>query len=146
MAKTKKKNKAPQRKAKKEVDRDLDTLKPIDPSILGSDDDPCFGKLYDLSESECQRCGDSEFCSIAFAQQQNITRKKIEKKNDFKDIQDAEYELSDDKNKDINEREVLKYMRKLKRRDNEPKDIRKKTRKKFKLDIPTTKELYKQIK
>ena len=31
--------------------------------IIGTRDD-CFGKEYDLSTSECKRCGDSELCAV----------------------------------------------------------------------------------
>lgn len=61
-------------------------MKPIDISILGTDDDPCFGKHYDLKAEECQRCGDHEFCSIAMAQNLHKTRNEIEGKSDFLDV------------------------------------------------------------
>lgn len=61
-------------------------LEPIDITKFGTNDDPCFGKLYDLSTDECKRCGDSELCGVVFAQNLNKKRKKIEKKDNFKDI------------------------------------------------------------
>jgi hypothetical protein len=67
---------------------DLNKLKPIDLSILGTDDDPCFGKLYNLSEDECQRCGDSEFCAIKMAQTQKVKRTEIESTQRFLDIEE----------------------------------------------------------
>ena len=45
--------------------------------IIGTRDD-CFGKEYDLSTSECKRCGDSELCAVCFAQFMNKTRKQVE--------------------------------------------------------------------
>ena len=42
--------------------------------IIGTRDD-CFGKEYDLSTSECKRCGDSELCAVCFAQ--FMKKKKI---------------------------------------------------------------------
>ena len=49
-------------------------LVPFDVSKFGSEEDPCFGKAYDLSAPECQRCGDLEFCAIAFSQKQHLLR------------------------------------------------------------------------
>lgn len=74
------------RKTRKKTKK-VDFLQPIDIDKIGSDDDPCFGKLYDLSTPECKRCGDSELCGVVFAQTLNKTRKKIEKKTKFKDIE-----------------------------------------------------------
>ena len=61
-------------------------LKPVDFSKVGTNDDPCFGKLYKLSTKECSMCGDSELCAVVFAQHMNKERKKIEKTNKFKDL------------------------------------------------------------
>jgi hypothetical protein len=35
----------------------------IDPLEFGSDKDPCFGKLFDLTTEECSTCGDAVFCA-----------------------------------------------------------------------------------
>jgi hypothetical protein len=77
-----KKGKRKKRKATKGVD----FSKPIDIHKVGSDDDPCFGKLYDLSHDTCKRCGDSELCAVVFAQNMAKQRKKLESKTKFKDI------------------------------------------------------------
>lgn len=52
---------------------------------LGSDNDPCFAKLYNPQCSECSRCGDSEFCAIAMGQNNHKVRDKIEKEQSFLD-------------------------------------------------------------
>ena len=62
-------------------------LEPIDITQFGTDNDPCFGKLYNLAEQECKRCGDSALCGIVFGQNQNLERKKIEKEHRFKDLE-----------------------------------------------------------
>lgn len=62
-------------------------LKPLDIEKFGSDSDPCFGKLYSLSSSECKRCGDSEICGSVFAQRLNSKREIIESGKRFKDIE-----------------------------------------------------------
>jgi hypothetical protein len=68
-------------------------LKPFDVTKLGSEDDPCFGKLYDLEEEECQYCGDHEFCGIAFTQRLKKLRQNQEKQIPMKDreIDDLEF-------------------------------------------------------
>lgn len=65
-------------------------LIPFDVTKFGSEDDPCFGKLYDLSALECQECGDIELCAIAFAQGQHIARAKAEGEARFKDLEEEE--------------------------------------------------------
>jgi len=83
------------RKPRKEIkSKDVDLLKPIDVLSLGSDDDPCFGKLHDLLASECKSCGDSEFCAIVKAQGLHKERLDIESKQRFKDIEEADQELA----------------------------------------------------
>lgn len=78
------------RKARKATEN-IDFSKPIDLSIIGTEDDPCFGKLYNLTANECKRCGDSELCGVVFSQEMTKSRRKIAKKKRFKDI-----ELEDD--------------------------------------------------
>ena len=65
-------------------------MEPIDITIFGTDDDPCFGKGYNLSTPECKRCGDSELCAIVMGQNNHIKRKVIEKDNRFKDLEIVE--------------------------------------------------------
>lgn len=82
MGKTKRK---PRNKmAKKKPDLTV----PLDISEYGSENDPCFGKLYDPRAPECQRCGDCEICSIVLGQNNHLLRNKIEKKQKFKDIEE----------------------------------------------------------
>lgn len=77
-------NRKPRKKLTK---KNIDVFKPVDFSKLGTSEDPCFGKHWDLTAKECNNCGDSELCAIAFQQKQLITRKKIESKETFKDLQ-----------------------------------------------------------
>lgn len=69
-------------------------MMPITLDQLGTDDDPCFGKHYDSSAPECQRCGDSELCLIKQAQLNSLTRAKIEEQQRFKDIEPEELKLN----------------------------------------------------
>lgn len=79
----KKKTREPREKTEQ-----VDFLKPIDIKKIGTSDDPCFGKLYDLSEEACKRCGDSELCAVVFSQTKaKKVRKKVESKNRFKDLE-----------------------------------------------------------
>lgn len=70
--------------------QNLNVMKPIDVTALGTSEDPCFGKHYDLTTDECQRCGDHEFCALKMGQTLNGQRNKIESKNDFLDILETE--------------------------------------------------------
>ena len=65
-------------------------LKPFDVTKFGSEDDPCFGKHYDLVADECQVCGDVEVCAIAFANAAHLRRAKIESETKFKDLEEEE--------------------------------------------------------
>ena len=83
------------RKKRNEIKgEDHDLLKPIDILSLGSDEDDCFGKLFDLTAKECKSCGDSEFCQIVKGQGLNKERLEIETEQRFKDIEEAEEETN----------------------------------------------------
>lgn len=80
----------------KKSKKDKQEAKPVErvmfsPTIqlkdLGTDKDPCFGKLYNLSTPECKQCGDSELCCIKLAESQGITREELEKNSKFKDLE-----------------------------------------------------------
>jgi len=45
-----------------------DLLNPLDITKFGTEDDPCFGKQYDLISSECKVCGDSAICQVVMSQ------------------------------------------------------------------------------
>jgi len=67
--------------------KNADVLEPIDISKLGGEDDPCFGKLYDLKAMECKtECGDAELCQIAFMHGLKARRLLEEEKTDYKDL------------------------------------------------------------
>lgn len=68
-------------------DQSIDMMKPLPLEKVGTPDDPCFGKFHDPSAEECQRCGDSEICSIVCGQNLHHKRKLIEEKQKFKDLQ-----------------------------------------------------------
>lgn len=68
---------------------DIDLMEPIDITQFGTDQDPCFGKEYNLSTPECKRCGDSELCAIVMGQNNHIKREKIEAEGRFKDLEIA---------------------------------------------------------
>lgn len=112
-----------------------DPLKPVDITKLGSNQDPCFGKGYDLSTKECKLCGDSELCAIKMAQTLRITRKELEEKNNYKDLDI----LEDTKG-------IKKHIRALKRKGLKRKEIIAKTSEKFEVPIDTIKKIYKELK
>lgn len=80
-----------------QVANKLSTLYPISITEFGSEKDPCFGKLYDPKHDTCGRCGDSEFCSIAMAQNNHVNRLKVEKTTKFKDIEEQNIKPTSDK-------------------------------------------------
>lgn len=93
------------RKARKKLSKTVDITKPITPMDItkfGTEDDPCFGKLHDLTEDACKRCGDSTLCSIAFNQGTLRLREQEESKGRFKDLEiDAPKKTKED-TKEIN--------------------------------------------
>lgn len=86
---------AKKRKPKKKATKGINTLEPIDLAKVGTADDPCFGKLYDLSTEECKRCGDSELCCTVFSQSMDKARKKFEKSNRVKDMELTEPKVNE---------------------------------------------------
>jgi hypothetical protein len=78
---------------KKEVLKNPDLLEPLDLTIFGGINDPCFGKHYDPKAPECKVCGDCEICAIVLANNLKKQRLQIEKEKSFKDLEDAEIQL-----------------------------------------------------
>ena len=76
------------RKSRRELSKKLDVSKAITLDMLGTKDDPCFGKFYDPRAAECNRCGDSELCAIAMGQLNHLKRDKTEKSFNFEDIEE----------------------------------------------------------
>ena len=112
-----------------------DPLVPIDITQLGTNGDPCFGKGYDLTTKECKLCGDSELCAFKMSQELRITRKELEEKNKYKDLDVLE---------DVDG--IKKYMRNLKRKGIEKKEIISKAVDKFEVPRDTIRKLYKELK
>jgi hypothetical protein len=65
-------------------------LKPFDVTKFGGEEDPCFGKEYDLTAPECGICGDIEACSIAFMHNTTRVRTQLEAENKYKDLEEAD--------------------------------------------------------
>lgn len=65
-------------------------MKPIDITVFGSQDDPCFGKLYSPMAKECSQCGDCEICAIVTSQKSQVLRGKQEAKHAFKDLEEVD--------------------------------------------------------
>jgi len=83
-------------------------LTPFDVRQLGTDDDPCFGKLYDLKAEECKVCGDIEVCAIAFSQKLTLKRLEIESEGSFKDLDEAKFRSGDNGVKQFVVGEIIK--------------------------------------
>jgi hypothetical protein len=112
-----------------------DPLEPIDITKLGSNGDPCFGKGYDLSTKECKICGDSELCAFKMAQDLNITRKELDDKKHFKDLDILE---------DV--QAIKKFMRNLKRKNVSRKDIINQASEKFEVPHRDLRKIYRELK
>lgn len=110
-----------------------DILTPIDISQLGTNGDPCFGIGYDLSTKECKLCGDSELCAFKMSQNLNITRKELEKKNEYKDLDVLEDTVG-----------IKKFIRGLKRKGKERKEIVEKAMIKFEVPKKRIREIYRE--
>lgn len=78
------------RKARTELIKEVDLLKPIDLTVVGTPDDPCFGKLHDSTHETCRRCGDSEVCAMVYGQTNHIKRFKEESSSNLMDTPDKE--------------------------------------------------------
>lgn len=113
---------------------DTPILKPVDIDSIGSSDDPCFGKAYDLSAQECRSCGDSELCCIKFAEMMGKTRKELEEENQYKDM-----ELLVDKVA------AKKTFRALKRKGEDKKTIIQKLQAKYSITVKEARTLYREF-
>lgn len=114
----------------------VDPLQVVDITKLGiSEYDPCFGKGYNLSTKECKLCGDSELCALKMAQVLKMTRKELEEKNHYKDLDTLE---------DVEG--IKKYMRSLKRKGLTRKEIVSKCNTKFEVPKKDLRIIFKQLK
>jgi len=113
--------------------KNQDPLEPINIAELGSNGDPCFGIGYDLSTKECKLCGDSELCAFKMSQNMNITRKELEQKNQYKDLDVLEDTVG-----------IKKYIRGLIRKGKDRKEVITKTVEKFEVPRKRIRELYKE--
>jgi hypothetical protein len=111
-----------------------DILEPMDITKLGSGNDPCFGKHYDLSTKECKMCGDSELCCIKFTALMGKTRKELEAETQFKDLEPL-----------IDMEGCKKYYRKLVREKLGKKEILDKLQSKFELSRKEARDLYRKF-
>ena len=110
-------------------------FEPISLETIGSDKDPCFGKGYDLTTSECKQCGDSEVCCIKFASLNGVTRKQLEESTKYKDLEVL-----------LDKKAFKKSIRALKRKGLEKKEILDRLSAKYSLSLEETKIFYKQLK
>ena len=112
-----------------------DIFTPVDINKMGTSEDVCFGKGYDLSTKECKICGDSELCCIKFSESLGKTRKELENKNNFKDLESL-----------IDMKGAKAYYRKLVRQGLTKKEILDKLQNKFELSREEVRSLYRTFK
>ena len=128
----------PRREARSEIAQTKpNLLEPLDLSVFGGPDDPCFGKYHDLKAEECKQCGDREICAIAMAQKRRVDRTEIEKETPFKDMEDLPVEVSDER--------LKRYMQKKVDKGFEIAYILDKTVARFEISRDRARELYKQL-
>lgn len=121
----------------REVRKELETgdiFEPMDITKLGSGNDPCFGKNYDLSTKECKMCGDSELCCIKFTALMGKTRKELEAETKFKDLEPL-----------VDIEGCKKYYRKLVRDKLGKKEILDKLQNKFELSRKEARDIYRKF-
>lgn len=109
-------------------------LKPVDLKKIGSKNDPCFGKHYDLKAPECNMCGAVELCGIAYAQKLSIERFEQEKKLEYLDLQPT-----------FNIPEIRTYFKKKLKKYGDEKKAKRLTKKKFNLSSKNLKQIYNEI-
>lgn len=87
------------RKARKEPKehKEIDRMVPLDYEALGGIKDPCFGKHFSIKASECNRCGDSEICSMACNNKILLQIEQQSQSSRFKDVEEGQ--LIDEQNK-----------------------------------------------
>lgn len=112
-----------------------DPLIPIPFDQIGSINDICFGKSYDLTTKECKMCGDSELCALKMSQTLRISRKKLEEQNNYKDLD----VLEDTKG-------IQKYIRNLIRKGKSRKEISDMATHKYEVPRPRIRQIYKELK
>lgn len=123
---------------KEKLEKPIDLSKPIDLDVIGTPDDPCFGKQYDPRNQDCKICGDIEICAIAQLQNNKIQRELLAKEKEFKDLDEAEF-LN---NKDA--KEAKRLIEKYKSKGFTRLKIKAKLRNELNLDSERLKELMKK--
>jgi len=140
MAKKRKSN--PEREPRDTIsETGVDLLKPISADIfkLGSSDDPCFGKLHDLTDSVCRRCGDNELCQAVMAQNLHKTRNEVEKTQAFKDKEQPYEKVKPEHH------EMKMWMKKKVAKDLDKKLIIKRAMKRYDVSRAVARQVYKNL-
>lgn len=110
-----------------------DILKPFDIQKIGTIDDPCWGKAFDLSTKECRICSDSEICAIMMAQNLGKTRKQLEKENNYKDL-DVLYDKE----------AIFKYIKQEQKKGKVKKEIIQGIQSKYETTLQETRSIYRE--
>lgn len=85
------------RKPRNKMSKTVDILRPINLNIIGSADDPCFGRFNEPKCEACSRCGDAEICAIVMQQKNALKRGEVEESSTFKDMEEKDMTLADKK-------------------------------------------------
>jgi hypothetical protein len=117
--------------------KNFDVMEPLDLTMFGGPEDPCFGKHHDLKAEECKMCGDAELCAIAVAQNRKKQRAEIEAKQPFKDLEDKPPSASTPR--------IKKYMQKKQLKGIPKKSIIRRAIKRFTITHDQAENIFKQL-
>lgn len=98
------------RKPHKKKKVEVDIMKPLLFTDLGTENDPCFGKHYSIAAAECKDCGDSDVCAILCQDKMHREYKEQEANNRFKDVEEGQ--LIDKQNKKLEKLLTIKAKKK----------------------------------
>lgn len=145
-----KKKKEIQRIAQERFDPDsIDFSKPINVTKFGSDDDPCFGKHYDMTTKQCKICGDAEFCQIKTGQNQHLLRDQKSSEKEYLDYNPETKEIVTDSKHECDKstkKKVVRFMKRKLNKNIKPIKIRKLAIEKYGISKSDAKIIFNNIK
>ncbi len=127
----------------------IDFSKPIDITKFGSDDDPCFGKHFDMTTKQCKVCGDAQFCQIKTGQNQHLLRDGKSKEKEYLDYNPENNELttSNELECDVTtKKRVVRFMKRKIAKGVKPIKIRKLAIEKYEISKSDSKIIFNKIK
>lgn len=128
------------KKRSKLAKKKIDLSKPVDITIFGSENDPCFGKHHSFDAAECGVCGDSQICQIIVSQMLHVKRAEVSKKQAFIDLEEQHVLKLP-----ILEEMILNFIKKSPLRSIRVSTVRTKIDERFNTDKKLTPDYIKQV-